>query len=127
MKYTYTAVFTKDGGKVFAKVPDLDGCVTSGKNIDDAIDNMADAMAGWLTVAEDEGLPIPEPTKQENIKHGKDDVLSLIKADTMQYRAKTDTKTVRKNVSIPAFLYSFASKRNINCSQVLQDALMAMF
>ena len=127
MKYTFTAVFKREGDKVFARVPDLDGCITSGKTIEDAIDQMTDAMNAWLVVAEDENLPIPNPTEQDNIEHEKGDVLSVIKADTMQYRAKTDTKTVRKNVSLPAFLFNFADKRHINCSQVLQDALMAMF
>lgn len=127
MKYTFTAVFKKEGNKVFARVPDLDGCITSGRDLEDAIDQMTDAMNAWLVVAEDEGLEIPKPTEQVKIYTENDEILSIIKADTMQYRAKTDTKTVRKNVSIPAFLFNFADKRHINCSQVLQDALMAMF
>lgn len=48
MKYTYTAVFTEDGGKVYARVPDLDGCITTGKDLADAVDQMSDAMAAWL-------------------------------------------------------------------------------
>ncbi len=127
MKYTFTAVFKNEGDRVYARVPDLDGCVTTGKTIEDALDQMTDAMNAWLVVAEDEGLLIPQPTEQDKIAHDKGEVLSIVKADTMQYRAKTDTRTVRKNVSLPAFLFNFADKRHINCSQVLQDALMALF
>lgn len=83
-------------------------------------------MNAWLVVAEDENIPIPEPTPQSKLLE-EYAVLSLIKADTMQYRARTNTRNVRKNVSLPAFLFDFADKRHINCSQVLQDALMEMF
>ena len=71
---------------------------------------MTDAMNAWLVVAEDEGLEIPKPTEQVKIYTENDEILSIIKADTMQYRAKTDTKTVRKNVSIPAFLFNYIGK-----------------
>ena len=35
----------------------------------------------------------------------------------------TDTKAVRKNVSLPAWMSKLADKRGINCSKVLQEAL----
>lgn len=125
MKYTYTAVFTKENGKVYARVPDLNGCITTGNNISDAIDQITDAMSAWLCTAEDENIPIPAPTEQSKIQHSQNEELSLIKADTIKYRSLTDTKSVRKNVSLPHWLSQFADKHNINCSQVLQDALLA--
>ncbi len=125
MKYTYTAIFTKENNKIYARVPDLDGCITTGKDLADAIEQMEDAMAVWLCLAEDEGLIIPQPTAQKNIKHKTNDVLSLIKADTIKYKAKTDTKVIRKNVSIPAWLVSAAENANLNFSQELQNALKA--
>ncbi len=127
MKYTYSAIFTEEDGKVYARTPDLDGCVTTGKNLADAIDQMTDAMNAWLCVAEDEGLDIPAPTAQKKMEIKQNELVSIIKADTMEYRARTDTKAVRKNVSLPAFLARLADKKRVNCSQVLQDALMAMF
>ncbi|MBR5966242.1 MAG: type II toxin-antitoxin system HicB family antitoxin [Treponema sp.] len=127
MKYVYSATFKEEDGKVYARTPDLDGCVTTGKDWADAIEQMSDAMAAWLCVAEDQGLPIPAPTPQHKIALEPGQVISIIKADTMEYRAKTDTRAVRKNVSLPAFLARLADRRRVNCSQVLQDALMAMF
>ena len=127
MKYTYTALFKEENDKVFARIPDLDGCVTTGKNLSDAIDQITDALNGWLCVAEDEKLPIPAPTPQIKIRCADGEIISLVKADTMEYRARTNTKAVRKNISLPAFLADFADRQNINCSQILQDALMSMF
>jgi len=41
MKYTYTALFTEESGTMYARVPDLKGCITTGKNLQDAIKQMA--------------------------------------------------------------------------------------
>ena len=126
MRYTYTAIFKEKDGKFYARVPDLPGCITTGKTLADAIEQMIDAMSAWLCVAEDEGIPIPAPTPQAKISYNSGEELSLINADTLKYRALTDTKSVRKNVSLPAWLSKIADKRHFNCSQILQDALMAL-
>ena len=128
MKYLYTAVFTptEDGTEVYACVPDLPGCVTTGDSLEEAMEEIADAAAGWLTVAEDKGDPIPPATPQEELEHPAGSVLSLVRVDTIAYRAATDTRAVRKNVSLPAWMAELADKRGVNCSQVLQDGLRAL-
>lgn len=127
MKYLYSASFVpaEDGTKVFARVPDLPGCVTTGRDLHDAIDQITDAASGWLVVAEDEGLPIPPATAQQELPHAPGSLFSVIQVDTIAYRALTDTRAVRKNVSLPAWMADLAEKRGINCSQVLQDGLRA--
>lgn len=127
MKYIYSAMFTpnEDHTKYFARIPDLPGCVTSGRDLHDAIDQITDAASGWLVVAEDEGMPIPSATAQEALAHEPGCVFSVIQVDTIAYRAQTDTRAVRKNVSLPAWMAALAEKRGINCSQVLQEGLTA--
>ena len=51
---------------------------------------------------------------------------SIIRIDTFAYLAATDTRAVRKNVSLPAWMATLAEKRGVNCSQVLQDGLMQL-
>ena len=123
MKYMYTATFEERNGKVYARIPDLKGCITTGKSIEDAIEQITDAASGWLVVAEDEGLDIPSATPQYKLEHNKTTTYSLIYVDTIAYRAKTDNRAVRKNVSLPAWMAFLADKRGINCSQVLQEGL----
>lgn len=127
MKYLYTAAFTpnEDGTKYYARIPDLPGCITTGSSLPDAIAQITDAAAGWLVVAEDEGLPIPTPTAQDRIPREQGQVLSVIQLDTIAYRAMTDSRSVRKNVSLPAWMATLADKQGINCSQVLQEGLRA--
>lgn len=128
MQYIYTALFTpiEDGSGYYAKVPDLPGCITTGSSLSDAIEQITDAMSAWLVVAEDEGDPIVPPTPQDELVTEPGTICSLISADTIDYRAKTDTRAVRKNVSLPNWMVQLADKRGINCSQVLQDALRSL-
>lgn len=124
MRYTYTAVITPEDKKYYVRVPDIPGCVTTGKDMEDAVVQITDALSGCLVVWEDQGLPIPQATAQKDLPHEPSDVLTLISVDTIAYRAKTDTRAVRKNVSIPAWMASMAEQKGLNCSKVLQDALV---
>ena len=128
MKYIYTATFepNEDGTKYYCRVPDLPGCITTGNNIDDAIEMITDAASGWLVVAEDEGNEIPAATSQHELNIPENATCSIIRIDTLAYRAATDTRAVRKNVSLPAWMATLAEKRGVNCSQVLQDGLMQL-
>lgn len=129
MKYIYTAIFVPDenGSKYYCRVPDLPGCITTGSNIDDAIEMITDAASGWLVVAEDEGNEILAATPQHKLEIPENASCSIIRIDTLAYRAATDTRAVRKNVSLPAWMAALAEKQNVNCSQILQDGLMRLF
>ena len=129
MKYIYTAIFipNEDGTKFYCRVPDLPGCITTGNSIEDAIEMITDAASGWLVVAEDEGNSIPATTPQYDLDIPDNAICSIICIDTLAYRAATDTKAIRKNVSLPAWMATLAEKRGVNCSQVLQDGLMQLF
>ena len=41
-------------------VPSLPGCISYGETFEKAIEMIKDAMDGWLAVAREEGVPIPE-------------------------------------------------------------------
>ncbi len=128
MKYIYTATFipNEDGTKFYCRIPDLSGCITTGDSLEDAIEMIADAASGWLVVAEDEGNDIPAATPQHELEIPENAICSIIRIDTFAYRAATDTKAVRKNVSLPAWMATLAEKKGVNCSQVLQDGLMQL-
>ncbi len=130
MKYIYTALFTRNPDDpsdttIYARVPDLDGCITTGKNLSDAIDQITDAASVWLVCAEDHGDPVVQSTPQKDIHAPEGSAMTLIQVDTNAYRAATDSKAVRKNVSIPSWMATLADRKGINVSQVLQEALYA--
>jgi predicted RNase H-like HicB family nuclease len=41
-------------------VPSLPGCISYGETFEKAMEMIKDAMGGWLAVAREEGIPIPE-------------------------------------------------------------------
>ena len=128
MKLVYPAVFTpcieKEGYTV--EVPDLPGCVTEGKDLVDAIEMGVDAASGWVLGELEEGNNIPAPSlRKENIKlEDPESFVSMLVLDMDAYAEKYGDKTVRKNITIPAWLNTYGEKKNINFSRVLQDALL---
>jgi len=48
-----------EGGYTIS-VPSLPGCISYGKSFEEAMDMIKDAMTGWLEVAREQGIPIPE-------------------------------------------------------------------
>lgn len=58
----YRAIIETDEGSGFvATIPALPGCVTEGETLEATFDHLRDALRGWIQVAEDKNLNIPEP------------------------------------------------------------------
>jgi len=127
LKYLYTAIILpiEDGSGYYAKVPDLPGCITTGKDFQDTLAQITDAASIWLVNAEDDRPDeIVSPTSQRDMDIPSNASVTILQIDTISYRAAIDTRAVRKNVSLPAWMENLADKRGLNCSQILQDALM---
>jgi antitoxin HicB len=50
-----------DGGGRLAEVPELPGCMSDGETLQQAVDNVMDAVACWIEAAEEDGRPVPAP------------------------------------------------------------------
>ncbi|MBQ9009928.1 MAG: type II toxin-antitoxin system HicB family antitoxin [Clostridia bacterium] len=123
MRKVYPALLTQnESGEFTIRVPDVNGCVTTGKTLEETLDNIRDALAGCLCSLEDAGQSLPEPSTPAAVADSQSTVV-LVDVDPLEYRKQTDTKFVRKNVSMPAWLAYMADKRGLNRSQILQEAL----
>lgn len=130
MKLTYPACFYPDETKVGAYavvVPDLPGCVSGGNTLAEAILMGMDAASGWVLDELEDGKPIPPASPIENITPDPGGFVSILVLDMDSYTEKYGNKTVRKNLTIPAWLNTFAEKNHINFSQVLQDSLISIY
>ncbi len=123
MKYVYPAVFEPEDGLYNVTFPDLPNCYTCGDDLADAMYMAEDALGGWLSRAEENGADIPDASTNKSIALAPDAIVTLILADTEAYRRNHSEKAVKKTLTIPQWLNNAAEKRNINFSQVLQDAL----
>ena len=126
MKLVYTAIFDpNDDGSYTVTVPDLPGCVTEGPNLAEAIDMAVDAASGWILGELEEGNSIPSATPFFDVQLDDPNCFkSVLSLDMNAYAEKYSTKTVRKNITIPAWLNTYGEKNNINFSKVLQEALL---
>ena len=83
-----------------------------------------DATNLWSCDIEIDGRPIPAATPYEQIEHEPGDILQVVKVDSEAYLNTADNRAVRKNVSLPAWMVKQVDRRGINCSQLLQKAIM---
>lgn len=124
MKGIYAAVFKQEDDKVYVSFPDLPGCITSGEDMSEAYEMAVDAANLWVTSAvENLHEQVPKATPIEQIECGDGERVMLIQIDTEDYLRKTETKAVRRTVSIPSWMDQIAQKRGISLSKVLQEAL----
>ena len=121
----YPACFYEDeGSDTYAvEVPDLPGCVTGGDSLADAILMAADAASGWVLTELEEGRPIPPASKITEIEADQGGFVSLLVLDMAAYAEKYGKKSVRKNLTLPAWLNTFAESENICFSQLLKEVL----
>lgn len=129
MKLSYPAIFYPwDNGNGFTvEVPDLPGCVTEGETMADAIFMAEDAASGWVLTNLEEGTPAPKASKIGDVQPEEGGIVSLIALDMDSYANKYGNKAVRKNVTIPAWLNTFAEKYDINFSHALQNVLTTAY
>ena len=127
MKLIYPAVFYafSDGsGGYTEEFPDLPGCVTEGKDLEEAFEMATDAASGWVLEELEEGNTVPEPSDYADVKPREGGRVNIVLLDIDKYADKYGEKAVRKNVTIPAWLNTFAEKRQMNFSQILQEAIL---
>lgn len=121
--YTYPAFFYFDADGISIEFPDLPGCLPCARTQEEAFKNAQEAMALHLYGMEQDGDPIPAPTPVNQLTPDEGGVLAMIEVFMPAFRDRMLNKSVNRTVTLPAWLNSAALERNINFSQVLQDAL----
>ncbi len=94
----YYATFTPSNGEYAVSFPDLKGCHTCGKDMEEAYDMAIDALSAWLAHAEPQFIKKPSPYKAVK-KHFSDVVVMAVPVD-WKVKAKYEEKR-RVNVSFP--------------------------
>ncbi len=122
MKYVYPAVFTPDGDGFLVDFPDLPHCYTDGDTLQEAFDNAEDALALCLYNLENTKAHIPAPSAPAQVS-ANGGTVALVKADTLPVRKMNDTRSIRKNVTIPGWMDTIVQEHNGNFSQLLQNAI----
>lgn len=118
---TYPAIFTKEENGYWVKFIDLEGCFSDGKNLAEAMENAKEAMGLFL----EDLSEYPKCTDDlSTIKLENNQIISFVSINMEEHKRKYETKSVKKTLSIPAWLNTIAENNNINFSQLLQSALI---
>lgn len=125
-KLFYPALFHKaEEGGFWVSFPDIPECLTQGDDMTQAYEMAVEALGLALTCREKEQQPLPESSEPEAITPEADSFLVVIEFDMLAYKKRTNSRAVKKTLSIPAWLNEAAIAMDINFSQVLQEALMS--
>lgn len=118
---TYPAIFTKEDNSYWVQFIDLEGCYSDGETLAEAMENAKEAMGLYL----EDLSEYPACTNDfSNLKLDKNQIISYVSINMEEHKKKYETKSVKKTLSIPAWLNTMAENQNINFSQLLQSALM---
>ena len=123
MKY-YNAIFRTSADVVEVEFPDLKGCVTFGKDWEEAIENATDALAGWLANAESQFIVKPTPYDDLKNKYPNENVIPVA-IDEKVLESYEELK--RFNVIFPARLLNkvdnFRKRSGLKRSTLLKKAI----
>lgn len=120
----YPAIFElDDNGSFSIEFPDIKGAVTGGSDMKESYRMAYDCLGIVLSYMHDHNEPIPEASLPQDIKLSKNQFIVIIEFNMTEYKKRTNSKAVKKTLSIPSWLNEEAMAKGINFSSVLQDAL----
>ena len=135
MLMSYPACFYKDENGYSVIFPDLNNSATCGDTLDEAMAMAIDCLAGYLYTLQKEDEPIPSPSPLSSVSATNvakeldfdpgECFVTFVTVDVAEYAKKHFEKSIRKTLTIPAWLNAAALEQGINFSQVLQEALRA--
>lgn len=131
----YPACFFKESNGYSVIFPDLNWLSTCGQTLSEAMTSAIDCLAGYIYMNKKFEEECPSPSLITDINIDKiavelnistdDAFINMISVDVEVYAKEHFEKSVKKTLSIPAWLNKLALEENINFSQTLQDALIS--
>lgn len=126
--YRYPAIFSYEEDGVHIVFPDLPGCITFGKDEEDAVRAAREALTLHLYGMEQDEEAIPPPSsmmtlaEQEALQ--KNEVFLLVEVFMPTFREKQSKRFVKKTLSVPYWMNVEAERIGLNFSQTLQNAIL---
>ena len=122
MILSYPCIFNEENGEYWGQfLAPLDGVFSRGNTLAECIENAKEALGFYLEDLEEYpkfNINLREITLNQN------QILSYVSINMKEYLAKYSNKSVKKTLSIPAWLNTKAERANVNFSQILQKALI---
>ncbi len=126
-KLTYLGVFEPSGNGAYSVYfPDLPGCASFGQSFSEAQENAQDALGLHLYGLEQDGEKIPAPSAVPKIDPDTADgyLVCPITVFPSLVRDELNNRRVKTNVTIPAWVRELAQEKGLNCSKLLEEAIL---
>lgn len=123
-KITYLAVLepAEDGYGVF--FPDLPGCISFGKTIQEAQEMAAEAAGLHIYGMEQDGDSVPVPSLVLDTEETEGCIVTPVSVFPDIIKNEMDNKRVKTNTTLPSWLKRIAEEEKVNYSRLLETALM---
>lgn len=122
-RYTFIAVLDYEEDGIAVSFPDLPGCLPCAATTEEAVKNAEEALGLHLYGMEQDGETIPEASDIRSIKLKDGQVPMVVSVYMPLVRSRVQDVSVKKTLTIPAWLNDAATAQGINFSRTLQDAL----
>ena len=131
----YPACFFRENNQYSVIFPDLNWLATQGDSFQEAMEMAVDCLAGYLYSCQNDGEKVSPPSALSNISleeiakeldidsPADGSFVNMVSVDVASYAKQHFAKSVKKTLSIPAWLNEQAVASVINFSQTLQEAL----
>ncbi|WP_017416752.1 type II toxin-antitoxin system HicB family antitoxin [Clostridium tunisiense] len=124
-KYMFPAVFEQGEKEGYCiTFPDLPGCITEGKTLEEGIVMAKEVLELWIWSMEEDNESIPEATKPENIQIEKGSFVVPVLVNMVPVREEMNNKSVNKTVTLPYWMKKIAEENKVNFSQILQRGII---
>lgn len=121
-RYYFPAIFTEEERGVSIVFPDLPGCLPCADTLEEGIRSAKEALGLHLYGMEEDREEIPQPSALDTISVPDGSALCIIDVYMPMFRENMK-RSVKKTLTIPAWLNAEAESHHINFSQLLQEAL----
>ena len=121
MKFIYPAIIHDDSDGFWAEFPDLEYTSSTGATLTELITNAQEAMELYILGALEDGQSLATPTSVRNLPCTDSSYPTLVQTDIDLGK---NSKSIKKTLTIPAWLNERALEKGVNFSQLLQEALV---
>lgn len=118
MLKVYPAIFHEEDG-YWVEFPDLEGCQTYGSTLEETMQLAQEALGLYLATLIENGENIPAPSSIKDINTK--EIASYVAVDINRYIR--NNHSVKKTLSIPAWLAKAAEREHLSLSKILQEGL----
>ena len=125
LNVTYLAVLEPgEDGSYSVFFPDLPGCFSYGKDLDEAQRNAAEAASLHVYGMECDNEEIPAPSVCLSKEDTDGNIVMSVTIHPDLFRMKKDNERIKTNITLPAWLKRLAEEQKVNYSRLLESALI---